>query len=83
MVRFPPVKLVKNITNKIKENNGLVLVNEITTGMGRTGKWFGYQHYGLKPDIISLGKGLGNGYPVSATVLTRQVWELLVKITFC
>jgi acetylornithine aminotransferase len=77
MVRFPPVKLVKNIAQKIKENNGLVLVNEITTGVGRTGRWFGHQHYNLNPDIVALGKGLGNGYPVSVTALTQPVWELL------
>lgn len=77
LVRFPPVKLVKNITHKIKENNGVILVNEVTTGVGRTGRWFGHQHYNLKPDIIALGKGLGNGYPVSVTALTQPVWELL------
>lgn len=77
MVRFPPVKLVKNITHKIKKNNGVILVNEVTTGVGRTGRWFGHQYYNLKPDIIALGKGLGNGYPVSVTALTQPVWELL------
>ncbi len=77
LVRFPPVKLIENITHKIKENNGVVFVNEVTTGLGRTGRWFGHQHYNLKPDIIALGKGLGNGYPVSVTALTQPVWKLL------
>lgn len=77
LVRFPPVKLVKNISHMIKENNGLILVNEVTTGVGRTGRWFGHEHYNLKPDIVALGKGLGNGYPVSVTALTQPVWELL------
>ena len=77
LVRFPPVKLIENITHKIKENNGVVFVNEVTTGMGRTGRWFGHQHYNLKPDIIALGKGLGNGYPVSVIALTQPVWKAL------
>jgi acetylornithine aminotransferase len=54
----------------------------VTTGVGRTGRWFGHQHYDLKPDIIALGKGLGNGYPVSVTALTRPIWELLESKPF-
>ena len=77
LVRFPPVQLIENIIKRIKENNGVVLVNEVTTGLGRTGRWFGYQHYNVKPDLIALGKGLGNGYPVSVTALSQPVWELL------
>jgi acetylornithine aminotransferase len=65
LVRFPPEKLVRGIAAAVKESGGLVLVNEVTTGVGRTGMWFGYQHYGLAPDIVALGKGIGNGYPVS------------------
>ena len=77
LVRFPPIKLIQNISDKVKENHGLVLINEVTTGIGRTGRWFGYQHYNLKPDIVALGKGLGNGYPVSVSVLTQPVCDLL------
>jgi hypothetical protein len=45
--------------------------------MGRTGKWFGFQHYDIQPDIVSIGKGLGNGYPVSAIAMQREVaWKL-------
>ena len=42
-------------------------MNEVTTGVGRTGIWFGYQHYGIAPDIVALGKGIG--YPVSVTAV--------------
>ena len=77
LVRFPPKKLVQNIVVAVKENNGLVLVNEVTTGVGRTGLWFGYQHYDLSPDIVALGKGIGNGYPVSVTALGSGVMERL------
>lgn len=77
LVRFPPVKLIENITFKIKQTGGVVMVNEVTTGIGRTGRWFGHQHYSLKPDIVALGKGLGNGYPVSVAAMARPVWESL------
>jgi len=77
LVRFPSQKLIDKIINKIKRDNGLIIINEITTGIGRTGKWFGFQHYNIKPDIIAIGKGLGNGYPVSVTAITKSVSELL------
>jgi len=73
LVRFPPEKLIRSIVAKIKENNGLILINEVTTGTGRTGKWFGYQHYGISPDIVSLGKGIGNGYPVSVIAISPTI----------
>jgi acetylornithine/N-succinyldiaminopimelate aminotransferase len=73
LVRFPPAKLIRNIDGAIKKNGGFVLVNEVTTGVGRTGTWFGYQHYGISPDIVALGKGIGNGYPVSVTALAPSV----------
>jgi acetylornithine aminotransferase len=60
----------------------LIAVNEITTGMGRTGKWFGFQHYDIQPDIISLGKGLGNGYPVSAVAMRLEVARKLEESGF-
>ena len=59
-MRFPPQKLIQAIAARIKAQDGLLLVNEVTTGMGRTGKWFGYQHYNLSPDLVALGKGIGN-----------------------
>lgn len=64
-VRFPPVDLIDAIVTRVRRAGGLVMVNEVTTGLGRTGEWFGHHHYGLKPDIAALGKSLGNGYPVS------------------
>ncbi|MDZ4165485.1 MAG: aspartate aminotransferase family protein [Smithellaceae bacterium] len=77
LVRFPPEKLIRNIVAIVRENDGLVLVNEVTTGVGRTGLWFGYQHYGLSPDIVALGKGIGNGYPVSVAAFTPGLMERL------
>jgi len=72
LVRLPPVKVVQALARHIREQQGLVVVDEVTTGLGRTGAWYGFRHYGLDPDIIALGKGLGNGYPVSAVALTRE-----------
>lgn len=77
LVRFPPRALVRRLAARIQGEGGLLLVNEVTTGLGRTGRWFGFQHYDLAPDIVALGKGLGNGYPVSATALAPRVAERL------
>lgn len=58
-----------------KENKVLVIVDEIQTGIGRTGKRFGYEHYGIEPDIFTLAKGLGNGLPVGAMVASKELGE--------
>lgn len=72
-VRFPRRSLVESLAHRVQEQGGVVVVNEVTTGFGRTGTWFGHEHYSLRPDLIALGKGLGNGYPVSA-VLMREAF---------
>jgi len=77
LVRFPPEKLIRAIVRAVKEDDGLILVNEVTTGVGRTGRWFGYQHYGISPDVVSLGKGIGNGYPVSVAVFAPDTAKAL------
>lgn len=71
--RFPPRNLVEGIFRETKKRGGLFLVNEVTTGIGRTGRWFGYQHYEVSPDAVAMGKGIGNGYPVSATVVSAAM----------
>jgi len=81
-LNFPPKKLVENIAVRIKEAGGLIAANEITTGMGRTGKWFGFQHYAIEPDIVSIGKGLGNGYPVSCVAMKFEIAEKLEQMGF-
>jgi acetylornithine aminotransferase len=72
LVRFPPPELIEQIINEIHAHNGLIICNEVTTGMGRTGHWFGYNHYGIVPDIVAIGKSLGNGYPVSCVACSEK-----------
>ena len=76
-VRFPPAHLIRKIERKMRDSGGLFLVNEVTTGIGRTGKWFGFQHYGIVPGIVAMGKGLGGGYPVAVAAFDRSVVERL------
>jgi predicted acetylornithine/succinylornithine family transaminase len=48
------------------ERGVLMIVDEVQTGLGRTGKWFGFQHYGVNPDVVTMAKALGNGVPIGA-----------------
>ncbi len=73
LVHFASEEFVRVISDRAHKNGCLIIVDEVTTGFGRTGKWFGYEHYGLNPDIVVTGKGLGNGYPVSAVTVTSSV----------
>lgn len=57
---------VDQVAQLCKEQELLLIVDEIQTGIGRTGKWFSYQHYNIEPDIITMAKGLGSGFPVGA-----------------
>lgn len=65
-VRPAEQSFIDAIDKICKENNVLLIIDEIQTGIGRTGKKFAYEHYDITPDIITLAKGLGNGLPVGA-----------------
>ena len=55
----------------------LLIADEVQTGAGRTGTWFGYQHYGIKPDFVTMAKGVASGYAaISCTVTTEAVFEM-------
>jgi len=61
---------------KLCNEKGILFIDdEIQTGMGRTGKMFCYEHYGVRPDIMTLAKGLGGGVPIGATLCTDEVAE--------
>ena len=68
------VAAIKNIAEK---ENLLIVVDEVQTGNGRTGKLYAYMHYGLNPDIVSTAKGLAGGLPLGATMLGERVKDTL------
>ena len=55
------------------DTGALMIIDEVQTGMGRTGKWFGFQHFDVVPDMVTLAKALGGGVPIGALVSTREI----------
>lgn len=73
MVRFPDHAFLHELLEACRKNDCLVIAEEVTTGMGRLGKWFGFQHYDFTPDIVVAGKALGNGFPISSVTLNASL----------
>lgn len=71
-------EFVKGVRQLCDENDILMICDEIQCGMGRTGKMFAYEHYGIKPDIVTLAKALGCGAPVGAFVAGEKSCQSLV-----
>ena len=64
----PPSDYLKNLRQYCDDNGALLVFDCVQTGMGRTGDWFGYEYSGIKPDVITLAKGLGGGLPLGAMI---------------
>lgn len=75
-VIVPPEGYFETITEICKKYGLLLIIDEVVCGLGRTGKWFGYQHFNVKPDIVTMAKGVAAGYAaISCTVTTEQVFR--------
>ncbi len=66
-------EFMRELRKFTKENNVLLIVDEVQAGCGRTGTLFAYQHYGIEPDIMTLGKGIGGGVPLAALLATDAI----------
>ena len=64
---------LRKLRDLCDNNNILLLCDEVQAGIGRTGKWFGFQHADIKPDVISSAKGLGNGFPIGALIAKAEL----------
>ncbi|MFM8961833.1 MAG: acetylornithine transaminase [Actinomycetota bacterium] len=67
-VIVPPAGYLKAAREICDRSGALLVIDCVQTGMGRTGQWFGYEHEGIKPDVITLAKGLGGGLPLGAVI---------------
>ena len=72
----PPDGYFERVQEICKEYGVLLHIDEVVCGMGRTGKWFGYQHYDVKPDIVTMAKGVASGYAaISVTATTEDLFR--------
>ena len=75
-VIVPPVDYLKNLRQYCDDSGALLVFDCVQTGMGRTGDWFGYEYSGVKPDVITLAKGLGGGLPLGAMIALGKASHL-------
>ena len=72
----PPQGYWDRVQEICKKYDVLLIIDEVVCGMGRTGEWFGYQHYGIEPDMVTMAKGVASGYAaISCTVTTEAVFN--------
>jgi 4-aminobutyrate aminotransferase-like enzyme len=82
----PPPTYFRKAAEVIRKYGGLLIIDEVQTGFGRTGDhWFGIEHFGVEPDIMVMAKGIANGLPVGATITTDEIalaWKAKTISTF-
>jgi len=79
MVTLPPADYLESAQALCRRYGTLFVIDEIQTGLGRTGKWFALEHWGLEPDFVLVGKALSGGYmPVAAMVTRREIYDKAV-----
>ena len=72
---------LKTVEKVCKEKDILLIIDEVQTGMGRTGKLFAYEHAGISPDVVTSAKGIGNGLPMGACLCTEKCADVLTAGT--
>lgn len=78
----PPEDYFTRLESILRKHGIPIIVDEVQTGLGRTGKWFAYQHFGLRPDVITLGKPLGAGLPISAILGREDIMNSLPDFAY-
>lgn len=76
-VRLPAADYLNQLRSLCDRHDKLLMLDEVQTGNGRSGKWFAFQHNGILPDVLATAKGLGNGYPVGATLVAGKALDVL------
>ena len=69
-------EFLQSVRSKTSKTKTLLVMDEVQTGLGRTGNWFGFEKSGIKPDVITLAKGLGGGLPMGAMLVTGDAQDL-------
>jgi 4-aminobutyrate aminotransferase-like enzyme/Ser/Thr protein kinase RdoA (MazF antagonist) len=80
-IYFPPVEEVQAVVEETHTAGGLFVADEVQAGHGRTGVMWCFENYGITPDLVTLGKPMGNGYPVAAVITRREIADELAQQT--
>lgn len=75
-INFPQINYLQGLRQLCDQNGWLLMLDEVQCGIGRTGKWFAFQHSGIMPDVITLAKGLGSGVPIGACIAKGEAGEV-------
>ncbi len=75
-VIVPPLNYLKELREACTKHGALLVIDAVQTGIGRTGQWFGYEYSGIKPDVITVAKGLGAGLPLAAMIAVGKNSQL-------
>jgi acetylornithine aminotransferase len=80
----PTIEFLKSIKLACEQNEALLILDEIQSGYGRSGKFFAHQYSGIQPDIITSAKGMGNGFPIAAVLISPDIkaWKGMLGTTF-
>ena len=71
----PTAEFLRELRVIADEIGALLIIDEIQAGMGRTGAWFCSEHYGVRPDVITMAKGIASGYPLGAVAARKELWD--------
>ena len=83
-IRLPESGFLKELERLCRENGALLILDEIQSGYGRSGRFFAHQYEEIRPDIITMAKGMGNGFPIGGVLISPdiQAWHGMLGTTF-
>lgn len=73
-IRLPDAKFLQELSKACSDADAVLVLDEIQSGYGRSGKFFAHQYAGIRPDIITVAKGIGNGFPMGAVLISSKFW---------
>ena len=83
-IHEPSAAYLQHLATRTAANGSLLILDEIQSGYGRTGKFFAHQHAGIEPDLITVAKGMGNGFPIGGVLIKKEIqpWAGMLGTTF-
>ena len=76
-VRIPSKSYMQALRQKCDDTGALLILDEVQTGFGRTGKWFAFEHFDIIPDVLTIAKAMGGGMPIGAFIADKEVMDML------